>query len=102
VTLFSDILDEFLKPPDYEFYRREDMPPEGWPDRESQKALRKSCDRVHDNMRVLVRENDRLRAAVIELRRRQRICWAISLAAAIGMFSVFGYLLPYALHGMAR
>lgn len=102
MTLFSDLLDELLREPKYEFYRREDMPADGWPNRETPKALRKSCDRVHDNMRVLVNENDRLRAALIELRRRQRICWGISLAAAIGMFSILGYLLPYALHGMAK
>lgn len=102
MTIFSDILDEFLKPPNHEFYKREDMPADGWPSRDTPKALQKSCDRVHDNMRVLVRENDHLRAAILELRRRQRICWGISITAAVGMISMLGWLIPYAVRGMAR
>lgn len=102
MTLFSDLLDELLREPKYEFYKREDMPAEGWPNRDTPKALRKSCDRVHDNMRVLVNENDRLRAAVLELRRRQRICWGISLTAAIGMLGMLAWLIPYAVKGMSK
>lgn len=102
MDLLHDLLDELLRPPEYEYYRHEDMPPGGWPSRDSAKALRKSCDRVHDNMRVLVTENDRLRAAVIELRRRQRICWGIGLFSVAGMVSIIVWLFPYAIHGMAK
>lgn len=97
---------DLLKPSDYEFYRKLPMPEGGWPDRETTKALRKSDDIAHDNIKQLVRENDRLRAALIDLHRKQRrwikilLTCFVTLAGAVA--SLFAWLIPFAVKGMAK
>jgi hypothetical protein len=97
---------ELLKPSDHEFYHRVPMPDRGWPDRENPRALRQSLDKAHDNVKQLVRENDKMRGALIGLKRQQRK-WLKILLACLGVLataigSIFGWLIPYAVHGMAK
>jgi hypothetical protein len=97
---------DLLKPTDYEFYRQVPMPKGGWPDRENPKALRKSLDKAHDNLGQVVRENDRLRKALIMFSQRQTL-WIKIVISALGVLaasvcSILGWLIPYAIRGMAK
>jgi nitrate/nitrite-specific signal transduction histidine kinase len=82
------------------------MPKGGWPDRENPKALRKSLDKAHDNLGQVVRENDRLRKALIMFSQRQTL-WIKIVISALGVLaasvcSILGWLIPYAIRGMAK
>lgn len=97
---------DLLKPSDYEFYRAEPKPANGWPDRDSPKALLKSLDKAHDNLHHALRVNDRLRLALLELHKRQRWQLRIFIALMAATWSalgwVFNLLVPYAIHGMTK
>jgi hypothetical protein len=97
---------ELLEPSGYEFYRKEPKPATGWPERDTPKALLKSLDKAHDNLSHALRENDRLRLALIELHRRQRWQLRVFIALTAATWSalgwVFNLLIPYAIHGMAK
>lgn len=102
----SDDLAELLAPSGYEPYVARPCPPEGWTSRDSLPAVRKSLDKAHDNLRHALRENDRLRAALLALHQRQR--WQVKIfLAVLGItWTVLGWalrlLIPYAIHGMSR
>lgn len=95
-----------LEPSEYEFYRQLDKPPEGWPPRNTLEALEKSDNKAHDNARMLVRENDKLRAALIKLHKSGRFHLRIFILAMCLTWSALGWMLslliPYAVHGMAK
>jgi len=97
---------ELLRPSDAEFYHQIPKPKEGWPDRDNPAALRKSLDLAHDNLKVLVAENDRLRAALLTLHRKLRFWIRVSVTAlgilGSAMAGLLGWLIPYAVKGMAR
>lgn len=97
---------ELLKPTDYEFYRAEPKPAGGWPDRANPKALLKSLDKAHDNLHHALRENDRLRLALLGLHRIQRWQLRIFIALMAATWTALGwalnFLIPYAVHGMAK
>jgi len=99
-------LPELLAPSDYQPYVALPRPPQGWPDRDSPKALRKSLDKAHDNLHHSIRDNDRLRRALIELHARQRWQLKIFLALMGLTWTALGWalnlLIPYAIHGMSR
>ena len=81
-------LPELLVPAKVKAYRRETPPPEGWPSRDTPEALEKSLDIAHQNLRCLRWETRILR-------------WLLIAALSfIGWLVTF--LLPYAIHGMAR
>lgn len=106
-------ISDLLRPPDYTPYVELPKPPEGWPPRDSLPALRKSLDKAHDNLKHVVRENDRLRAASLALyqekmRSDRRHKWQLRiLYTLIGLtwaaiWGLLQWLIPYAIHGMAR
>jgi len=82
------------------------MPLGGWPKRDSPEALRLALDKCHDNVRQLLRENDRLRKALLELNQQQTFWVKVLVTAsgvlATGVGSIFAWLIPYAIRGMAH
>jgi hypothetical protein len=97
---------ELLSESDYQPYVARPCPPGGWPNRDSLPTLRKSLDKAHDNLRHALRENDRLRAALLALHQRQRWQLRIFLTVMGITWTALGWalnlLIPYAIHGMAR
>lgn len=95
---------DLLKPS--AFYRELPMPSDGWPDRETPRALRKSLDKAHDNLKLMLKENHTLRGALIDLHRKQRrwikilLTCFVTLAGAVA--SLFAWLIPFAVKGMAK
>ena len=59
--------EDIVRPCDYEFYQQVPKPPQGWPERDSPKALRKSVDRAHDNFLKQARVNDKLQKQLLEM-----------------------------------
>jgi len=96
---FGPDLEELLRPDSHVYYRQEEMPDQGWPDRDSPQAVRKALDCAHDNMKALVRENDRLRRVLIESQRRHRRQLGTIWTGFIGLMA---WLVPFAVKGMAR
>jgi hypothetical protein len=103
-----DNLSELLQPSGFEFYRSEAMPHEGAPlkRRDSPEALLKSLNTAHNNTRQLITENDHLRAGLLQLHKVQRRQLKIFLALMGLTWTTVGwvlkFLIPYAIHGMAK
>lgn len=97
---------ELLRPSDYEYYKAVPLPYGMLPRRDTPEALRKSLDKAHDNLRATVRENDRLRLALLTMHRRQK--WGLRIFIALQALSwsalggVIKWLIPYAVQGMAK
>ena len=59
--------EDILRPCDYEFYQQVPQPPQGWPERDSPKALRKSLDKAHDNLNKQRTVNDKLQKQLLDM-----------------------------------
>lgn len=98
---------ELLQPSDYQYYHAIPMSP-GLPPprRDTIEALKKSLDKAHDNLRMAVRQNDHLRLALLKMHRQQKWLLKIFIALMLCTWSVLGsllkFLLPYAIHGLAK
>jgi len=107
----SDISD-LLQPSDFEFYRPGQKPtPASLPGykpqrRDSPEQLLKALNVAHNNIRQLVTEKDQLKAASLELYKKQRTLFKIFLWVMGVTWTMVGWLLkfliPYAVHGMAK
>ena len=96
-------IDELLRPSDYEYYRpMTPRPRAGWPRRDSLQDCRKSLDKAHENLRHLVRENDRLRAALLEIKERQRWTLKVFIALFTGSWGLFAAVLKLFLPALLR
>jgi hypothetical protein len=94
---------ELLRPSDFEYYRpMPQRPRSGWPRRDSLLDCRKSLDKAHENLRHLVRENDRLRAALIKMHERQRWIVKVSIALFTGSWGLFAAVLKLFLPALLR
>jgi len=99
-------IDDLLRPSDFAYYRAIPLVPGRLPRRDTPEALRKSADKAHDNLRAVVRENDRLRLALLKMHRRQK--WGLrGFTALLGFtWSVMGWIvklvLPCVLKAMAK
>ena len=97
---------DLLRPSDYEYYRAQLLPGERLPPRDTNAALRRSLDKAHDNLRMVVRENDRLRLALLKMHARQK--WLLRAFIVLmgvtwsALGGVVKFLLPYAIRGMAK
>lgn len=75
-------------------------------ERTTPETLLKSLDKAHDNLHHALRENDRLRLALLELHRSQRWQLKIFIALMAAVWTAHGwalnFLIPYAVHGMSK
>lgn len=98
------------EPRKLELYRQVPMPPEGWPDGTTPQALKASCDKAHDNLKVVVRDRDRLQHEVIEVRRDAALAqrWQLKIFLSLmgATWAVLGgllkWLIPFAIRGMTK
>ena len=76
------------------FYRQVPRPPEGWPDRTTNQALKKAADIAHKNDETLRRANNDLLRQIDAQRGRIENLWVAiyALIAAIGL-TVIGLLI---------
>jgi len=82
-----------------EFYRTKPQPRQGWPPRDTPAALLNSANLAHDNVRRLVRVNDRMRRdqfEVIKLLKRER--WKNRLLAGAIVAPLVDMLVRYGVH----
>lgn len=97
---------DLLRPSDHEYYRPTQRPISGWPERDSPHALRKSLDKAHDNLHHAIRDNDRLRAALLKVAGRQK--WQLKVFIVLmgitwsGIGWILNVLIQFVMHGLAR
>ena len=99
-----------IGPSDEEFYRILPPPPGGWKPRlPTPEVLQKSLDVAHDNIRKLVASNDQQRVVILHMEsevRQYKLWLKGSWAALLVTWALLGwvvkFLLPYAIHGMAK
>jgi len=92
-----------------DFYQQRPEPPAGWPDRRDGDQLVRSLDKAHDNIKLLVRDNDRMRAdmwSVVKQLKRQRkyviAAWGAVVTVGGFVFWIAKDLAPYVLKGIAN
>jgi hypothetical protein len=103
---------ELLEPSDFEFYRPGQKPsPVSVPGykpqrRDSPEQLLKALNVAHNNIRQLVTEKDQLKSASLKLHQTQKLQLKLFLAAMGVTWTIVGwvlkFLIPYAVHGMAK
>lgn len=99
-----------LRPADPEFYTDIPEPPGGWrPRLPTPEVIQRSLDKAHDNLRKLVAQNDEQRATIFRLETQistYRLWLKLAWLAIGGLVATLGwvikFLLPYAIHGMAK
>lgn len=92
-----------------DFYHQRPQPPGGWQKRNDPDALVESLDKAHDNIKRLIRDNDRMRAdtwALIGELKKQRkyviAAWGAVLTLGGFVLWIAKDLGPYVLKGIAN